>query len=67
MNVKNPDIDDTELLINRYSEVCTFCKHLKGERTCSAFPGGIPAEIWIGKNKHKRPFPGDKGIRFEKL
>lgn len=52
-----------------YSEVCSFCRHLRlksKDRTCEAFPGGIPIEIWMGKNKHVDPFPGDKGIRFER-
>ena len=51
-----------------YSEVCSFCIYLKLEsvRACKAFPGGIPLDIWKGKNKHTDPFPRDNGIRSKK-
>lgn len=65
-------IDDSEF---KYwsSPVCGYCKHLdidnsepiKGGNVCSAFPAGIPDEIWLGKNDHKKPFEGDHGIQFE--
>lgn len=32
---------------------------------CDAFPDGIPNEIDTGKNRHRKPFPGDGGIQFE--
>jgi hypothetical protein len=35
--------------------------------SCDAFPDGIPDEIWTGKNDHKKPYPGDHDIQFEKL
>lgn len=50
------------------SEICWNCKNFDGDnpsaRQCSAFPKGIPSEIWSGKNDHTKPFPGDNGIRF---
>lgn len=52
-----------------YSKVCSLCTHLdlkSAGRTCKAFPEGIPMDIWLGKNKHTEPFPGDHGIRFQK-
>lgn len=53
-----------------YSPVCTYCRHLyirSGERVCKAFPDGIPQEIWLGQNKHTKPYPGDHDIQFEEL
>lgn len=65
-------IDDSELKF-KFSDVCTYCKHLdienskfkKGGNVCAAFPDGIPDEIWLGKNDHKKPYKGDYGIQFE--
>jgi len=50
---------------------CNSCIHYitwetRDKKTCSAFPEGIPDIIWFGKNPHTKPYPGDKGIRFEK-
>jgi len=50
-----------------YGPVCTFCCHIDPRprrRTCKAFPGGIPEEIWLGTNDHRLPFPGDGGMTF---
>lgn len=62
--------DDSELYKIQYSPVCAICANLdipaaiKGKRKCKAF-AEIPDEIWDGKNDHKKPYPGDHGIRFE--
>ena len=57
---------DKDLRIPVYSPICTFCKHLRldAERTCAAFPQGIPIEIWVGEHDHRTAWPGDNGIRF---
>lgn len=51
---------------------CAECKHFhrppaEGEfvYTCAAFPAGIPAQILAAQHDHRKPFPGDGGIRFE--
>ena len=47
---------------------CMFCVHFsQDQRTCVAFPGGIPLIVILGENKHESPLPGDNGIQFEPL
>jgi hypothetical protein len=64
-------LDDRELDTRSISPTCTTCKHLNMDRysdhVCDAFPNGIPDEIWRGGNDHKKPYPGDHGIRFESV
>lgn len=57
-----------------YSDVCLGCAHFRaelfgssGRQTCEAFPKEIPAPIWNGQNRHRRPYPGDRGIVYEPL
>jgi len=61
-------IDDSELWLPKFSDVCSMCKHWfqKPGGKCKAFPDGIPMEIWEGRNKHTEPYEGDHGIRFER-
>lgn len=45
---------------------CTrFIQDVTAEDHCSAFPEKIPDEIFMGKNLHKDPYPGDHGIVFK--
>jgi hypothetical protein len=50
---------------------CMFCKHLlpaeddTSPLTCAAFPREIPREIFFEGVSHRKPYPNDKGIRFE--
>ncbi len=49
------------------SELCVGCRHfLNLNLGCDAFPVGIPDEILTGKFDHRKPYPGDHGIRYEK-
>lgn len=52
--------------------ICMHCRHLRpreegdeGDRTCDAFPEGIPAGIWFEGGDHREPVRGDHGIQFE--
>ncbi len=47
--------------------VCFGCANLLYYPYCLAFPNGIPAEMRIGGNEHKEPFPGDNGIMYEAM
>ena len=64
--------NERELAELVFSPVCNLCKYFsvlgtidKGIHICTAFPNGIPDEIWRGENKHTKPYPGDHGIQFE--
>ena len=49
--------------------MCLACEHLRRDESeshaCSAFPEGIPEEIWTNRFDHHEPYPGDQGIRFK--
>jgi len=65
------DGEDSLYEMTMISNVCTHCKHYNFDdvenHTCEAFPDGIPPDIWLGKNDHTKPYPGDHGIRFERI
>lgn len=45
---------------------CNRCRRIRSNgMSCEAFPGAIPAEILSGKRSHRKPYPGDHGLRFE--
>lgn len=48
---------------------CTRLDHFSiatygGQPRCTAFPDGIPDEIWQGGD-HTAPWEGDKGLQFQ--
>ena len=50
--------------------MCAACAHFKNDPTipglcCKAYPYGIPDEIVVNGFDHRKPFPGDNGMRFE--
>jgi len=47
---------------------CTSCKHrfMKDDKTCAAFPNGIPVDILRGKTGHRTSRPSDQGIVYER-
>lgn len=49
---------------------CYSCKHLVAARRCTAFPGGIPDEIYFGDVKHDKSYSkdglSDNGIIYER-
>lgn len=49
---------------------CLWCKRFHGNEnipTCDAFPKGIPAELWLGKVEHNKPFKWTDELLFEPL
>lgn len=44
---------------------CAYCRHKRSGPTCTAFPDGIPTAILSNGHDHRRPYPGDHGVRFE--
>lgn len=50
------------------SPACMKCRHFNYQLgqglECKAFPDGIPDKILFGYD-HRKPYPGDGGIRYE--
>ena len=54
---------------------CSVCAHFKSPLDekdmdtaapfCDAFPTAIPEEILANQADHRKPFPGDHGIRWK--
>ena len=50
-----------------YGIPCVWCQRFihDGKWTCSAFPNGIPREVFNGKNTHQEPIRGDHGLQYK--
>jgi hypothetical protein len=51
---------------------CYACVHFDRDAPprvfrCDAFPDGIPVPIQANKHDHRKPHPGDHGIRHEQI
>jgi len=56
------DIDLTQVIVPQ----CHQCQHYhRGTLTCEAYPKGIPRGILMNLVDHRKPYPGDQGIKFE--
>ncbi|MFM8438206.1 MAG: hypothetical protein ACKOAX_07005 [Candidatus Kapaibacterium sp.] len=51
----------------QHSRQCERCLNLieRTRKRCTAFPDGIPPELWNDEIEHTNMYPGDGGIRFE--
>lgn len=63
-------------MTSRPTPQCVTCKHWRspldrGElsedprQLCTAYPKGIPDDIWWNRADHRKPQPGDHGIGWE--
>lgn len=66
--IEKAEFDGDPYKMVLFSPTCYNCVHYVGHERCApvckAFSKGIPPEIWIGKNRHRAPYPGDNGIRY---
>lgn len=49
--------------------LCFACGRLRGAVpgtgwACDAFPTGVPVAILVKQHDHRRPYEGDRGLRF---
>lgn len=52
--------------------ICIGCRHYDRSMPgpgirCTAFPDGVPDEIFESRADHRRPFEGDHGILFDPI
>ena len=50
-----------------YCATCSRFDKLDFDKpSCEAYPVKIPDKIFLERFDHRKPFPGDNGIRYEK-
>lgn len=65
-------------MTSRLPPQCLSCKHWVSPldraddsdsptQTCTAFPAGIPDDIWWNRADHRESFDGDNGITWEAI
>ena len=52
-------------MTTQYPNLCQACRHYRGGTTCAAFPDGIPDNILLFGDDHRKPVEGDNGVTFE--
>jgi hypothetical protein len=63
---ETPHLDGANDPVFHKVGICHECSHRTTVRNCSAFPGGIPGVILVGRFDHTHPYPGDNGIQFDR-
>lgn len=56
-----------DILMSHTPPLCLNCAHLdraSRRMVCTAFPSGIPRPILVNEHDHRKPYPGDNGIRY---
>lgn len=48
------------------SDSCYNCIHYLHHQICSAFPDGIPTNIWQLVDNHRSPVTGDHGLQYSR-
>jgi hypothetical protein len=69
MDAEKPTTLDSESPLPQYSLQCGVCQHIRDthlQRTCRAFPDGIPPDVWNGVVRHDHPIKGDHGLQFQR-
>lgn len=68
---KNKGTKEFQKVERRYAEElfgeiqCNSCKHYIKTRSCKAFDR-IPSDILTGRHDHRKPYPGDGGVLYDK-
>ena len=46
---------------------CLVCTHFEQGYTCAAFPEGIPQDVLLNKQDHRKAIDGDNDVRWAPL